>query len=76
MARKFNYNLLFLLILVIAIVVLSGSFRDIRFHSGVDEGYYLKYAQYIGENGITGFWELFKEYVSNQDHWLDRKSVV
>jgi len=70
MERKFNYNLIFLLILSIAIAVISTSLKNIQFMSGVDEGYYLRYAHFIGENGILGFRELFKEYINNQSNWL------
>ncbi|MCX5707185.1 MAG: glycosyltransferase family 39 protein [Candidatus Omnitrophica bacterium] len=70
MAEKSNYNLFFLLVLVIALTSLSASFQGIQFHTQVDEGYYFNYAVYIGEHGLSGFSSLFKAYLENQQHWF------
>jgi len=62
--------IIILLILAISFTAISLSFKNMKFAAGADEGYYFKYASYIGEKGISGFSDLFKDYVQNQQHWL------
>lgn len=63
--------------LLIAILVIAASFalfsytlKDVKFATGADEGFYFKYATYIGEKGVFGFQDLFRDYVQNQQNWL------
>ncbi len=64
------YGLLFLLALAVSFTLISVSLKDVEFASGADEGYYLRYASYIGEHGIRGFPDLFKNYIQDQRDWL------
>lgn len=61
--------LLLLLVISVSFTLLSFSFKNIIFMAGADEGYYLKYATYIGKNGLSGFPALFKDYLQAQEHW-------
>ena len=65
-----TYNIFFILILVIACSLIILSLKNIIFASGADEGYYLSYAEYINVRGITGFYDLFRGYLENQQHWV------
>lgn len=60
----------FLLVLCASFALISFSLKDVEFAAGADEGYYLKYASYIGEHGIRGFPDLFKNYIADQGNWL------
>ena len=62
--------LAFLLVLAVSFTLTSLSIKDVEFASGADEGYYLRYASYIGEHGLGGFADLFKNYIENQKDWL------
>ncbi|MDP3786416.1 MAG: glycosyltransferase family 39 protein, partial [Candidatus Omnitrophota bacterium] len=62
--------LVFLLVLAVSFTLTSLSIKDVEFESGADEGYYLRYASYIGEHGLGGFTDLFKNYIENQRDWL------
>jgi len=70
MAVKSTYNFIFLLILVVALTLISGTFTNCKFASGADEGYYFKYSVYIAENGLSGFKALFQDYLANKSHWV------
>lgn len=70
MAAKSTYRLFFILIIVLAAILVSSSFKQLRFVSGADEGYYFKYAVQIGDNGPFGFSGLFKEYIQEERHWV------
>lgn len=65
-----TYMLVFLLVLSISFTLISFSFEHLNFATTADEGYYLKYATYIGEKGLCGFPILFKNYIDNQQHWV------
>lgn len=62
--------LVFLLVLAVSFTLTSLSIKDVEFESGADEGYYLRYSSYIGEHGLGGFADLFKNYIGNQGDWL------
>jgi len=76
MERKSLLNLenktLLILILVICILfcLLSMSMSNITFASKADEGYYLSYASYIANNGLSSFPKLFKFYLENKENWV------
>lgn len=59
-----------MLIILISFFLIFSSFKYLRFAERVDEGYYLKYATYINNNGIGKFPDLFKDYIENKDNWL------
>ncbi|MDO8662283.1 MAG: glycosyltransferase family 39 protein [Candidatus Omnitrophota bacterium] len=65
-----QYRLILFLIIAVAVTLISPTFKKIQFASGVDEGYYFKYAAFISAKGLSGFSELFKGYLGNQEHWL------
>jgi len=70
---KFSYikfGSVFLLIIIAYLILASSSMKNIKFAASVDEGYYLKYATYITEKGISGFPDLFKDYIQNKHNWL------
>lgn len=70
MATKPNYKLILFLIIAVSITLVSLTFKNIRFVTGADEGYYFNYATFIAEKGLSGFSTLFKEYLGNQQRWL------
>ena len=70
MATRSSYRLVLFLIIAIAITLLSLTFKNIHFATTADEGYYFNYASFIAEKGISGFSELFKGYLANQEHWV------
>lgn len=63
-------DLIFVLALSISFTLICVSFGNVRFEAAADEGYYLRYASYIGEHGIGGFADLFKNYLRDQTDWL------
>ena len=65
-----KYGLVFSLIIVACLILVSFSMKNMKFAAPADEGYYLKYATYIAENGISGFPDLFKDYIQNNQNWL------
>ncbi|MCK9572176.1 MAG: glycosyltransferase family 39 protein [Candidatus Omnitrophica bacterium] len=68
---KFNiFTLVFLLVLFAGVSFVSASLKSVKFASGADEGYYLKYATYLGEYGLGGLKEIFQNYLANQNDWL------
>ncbi len=62
--------LIFALVLCLCLTLISTGLKDVKFASGADEGYYLKYASYIGEHGLGGFPDLFKNFIGDQKNWL------
>jgi 4-amino-4-deoxy-L-arabinose transferase-like glycosyltransferase len=65
-----TYLLTLFFIFVVSFTIISSSFHNIKFADSADEGYYLKYATYIGDKGVSGFQDLFKDYIENQQNWL------
>ena len=65
-----KYGLVFLLMIIAYLILVSSGMKNIKFAAPVDEGYYLKYATHIAENGISGFPDLFKDYIQNKQNWL------
>ena len=65
-----KYGLVFLLINIVSFTLVFSSMKNIKFAAPVDEGYYLKYATHIAENGVSGFPDLFKDYIQNNQNWL------
>lgn len=61
---------IFLLLILICAVLVFSSFKYVIFHTGADEGYYLKYASIVSENGIKAIPSLFGNYISNQKDWV------
>lgn len=62
--------LIFALVLCLCLTLISTGLKDVKFASGADEGYYLRYASYIGEHGPRGFPDLFKNFIGDQKNWL------
>lgn len=72
MESRFRFNLHIVLLIVTLIVVsalIIPSISSVKFAAAYDEGYYLRYAQHIAENGISGFRYLFENYATNEEHW-------
>jgi 4-amino-4-deoxy-L-arabinose transferase-like glycosyltransferase len=51
-------------------ILIIPTFQYLQFASTKDEGYYLKYAAAIGNNGISYFPQLFREYIGHEENWL------
>lgn len=64
------YILALLFIFAVSFTAISFGFKNLKFAANADEGYYLKYAAYIGDKGISGFPDLFRDYTENQQNWL------
>lgn len=69
-AQSKIYLLAALFILAVSFTFVSFGFKNMQFATGADEGYYFKYATYIGQKGITGFPDLFSDYIQNQQNWV------
>jgi len=59
-----------LFIFAVSFTAISFGFKNLKFAANADEGYYLKYAAYIGDKGVSGFPDLFRDYTENQQNWL------
>jgi len=64
------YTLLALLVSIISFAIIFASLKDVRFYPQADEGYYFRYASYIADKGVSGFPDLFKEYIENKENWI------
>lgn len=63
-----RYTLLFLLVLSISFALLSSNLSNNKFFLEKDEGFYLRYATYLIQNGLSGISDLFKNYTSNPSY--------
>jgi len=67
---RFNPHIAFLIVILIVVsVLLIPSMNKVKFAVAYDEGIYLRYAQHIAENGISGFRFLFEDYAANEEYW-------
>ncbi|MFA5275581.1 MAG: hypothetical protein WC417_01650, partial [Candidatus Omnitrophota bacterium] len=53
------------LIVFIAVIVSALNIGRTPFIARADEGCYFQYASQVAQKGLSGFAEIFKEYVSN-----------
>lgn len=70
MATRSSYRLILFSIIALSITLVSLTFKNIRFAVSADEGYYLGYASFIAEKGLSGLSALSRSYLDNQQHWL------
>ncbi|MBU1868595.1 glycosyltransferase family 39 protein, partial [Patescibacteria group bacterium] len=70
-----KHNLLFLLIFSIAVILLSFTYKNIVFNLAADEGLYLKYSTEVGQNGISAFKGMFKDYLSNPQNRITQNPL-
>ncbi len=64
------HDLTFILICALCTLLLISGFKYLKFTEGADEGYYLRYATLINENGCPFFPALFKIYISDTRNWI------
>jgi len=67
---KWAYRLVLILIIAAGVLSVVLTFKDIRFLPHADEGCYFRYASFISVNGLSGFSELFKNYLFDPHLWL------
>ena len=67
-ARPFSGPVLCSLLVVTAVVI-AVTLPGMQYANGADEGYYLKYALYIMNEGLAGFPDLFEDYLQDRAHW-------
>ncbi|MDD5078354.1 MAG: glycosyltransferase family 39 protein [Candidatus Omnitrophica bacterium] len=65
-----KYRTALFLIIPAAVLLLAMTFKDIRYLPRADEGCYFQYASQVAQKGLSGFAEIFKEYVSNPQCWI------
>ncbi|MBL7070877.1 MAG: glycosyltransferase family 39 protein [Candidatus Omnitrophica bacterium] len=51
-------------------VLIVPTMQEVVYRNKHDEGYYLKYAAYISNNGLGGFRSLARDYIDNEEHWI------
>lgn len=68
---RFDFHILFLfIILFIVFLLVFLSVQKVDYRAAHDEGYYLRYADYISNNGLGGFRDLFSGYIRDQESWV------
>jgi len=72
MMRKYEFDShIFILsfLLIVVFIIIFPSMQDVEFRGSHDEGYYLKYANFISNNGLAGVKGLFTNYIESEKDW-------